>query len=232
MDDGAAAAVEQMPHHGARARYIVDPQFRPALAIILAIEQDRRDAGRQMREEFIQVHVRRHDDEAVDPSAHVAQRLYPMADVEMHVGQQQMALPQRGLPLHAAQHFGEEFAMKVGQHHADRAGARHAEIAGAGMRHIVELAGGLFDPLLEFGADIGEAVEHARNGRDRDIGFARYVANGRLSYALAGHPQPICRNFYRRRDLPSRLVTGYKKPEDTAIGGAKVQRTPEAPGHF
>ena len=135
--------------------------------------------------------MRGHDDQAIDPPAHVAQRFDSVADIQMHVGQEQMALVQGGFPLHAAQHFGEIFTVQVGQDDADRAGARHAEIAGTGMGDIVELARGLLHPLLEFGTHVGQPVEHARHGCDRHVGFARDVANGRLPYVLSRHPQSV-----------------------------------------
>ena len=92
------------------------------------ISIDGRPFGKRRRQ-LLGAKVRGHDDQAVDPAAHRAQRMGRLLAAGVQVGQQQQIAAAARFPVHAAHDLGEELAVQVGKHDADRIVAGKAEAA-------------------------------------------------------------------------------------------------------
>src|SRR5207247_8334592 len=72
---------------------------------------------------------------------------------------------------------GEVDGVDERDEHADEAGAPGREAAGTAIRCVPLVTDHLRDELARLGRDVAAAVEHPRDGRDRDAGNLRDLAD-------------------------------------------------------
>ena len=111
--------------------------------------------------ERLRVDVGRHDDDAVDSSAHGAHGAFDLAFVVVGIGDDEVVAGAAGGDVDAADDFGEEFAVEVGEEDADGAGATGDEASGAAVRDIAECGGDVADAAAGFFADGAAAVKNS-----------------------------------------------------------------------
>jgi hypothetical protein len=166
---------EQMRHHRPRPAVVVDAE-RDVLGFgRLRIDQHRRQRGEVLAEEIDIAHVRRHDQQAVDPAAHRAQRGRLLLGMTVIARHQQVQAAVAGDEVDAADQFGEEFAVEIRQHHADGVGAAAAEAARGVMRAVAQLVRDRQYPAAHGFRHVVVPVDGARDRGYRHLRRTRHI---------------------------------------------------------